>query len=117
VISKDFDILKKKQIPGHVTKWNRPSFFGFDSKTVIGDGFTRFMNLVSVSLVKQAVSPKPKLKLVSVSTNMDHALSLLTDERPDATTHATHATISRPADGRRLSWPELTVACSGPRES
>jgi len=38
VISKDFDILKK-QIPVHVTKWNQPSSFGFDSETVIGDGF------------------------------------------------------------------------------
>ena len=29
VISIGFDILKKKQIPGHVTKWNPPSFFRF----------------------------------------------------------------------------------------
>jgi len=40
---------------------------------MIGDGFTRFANPVSVSLVKQAVSLKPKLEPVSVS--MDHALS------------------------------------------
>jgi len=44
-------------------------FFGFDSKTVIGDGFTTFANPVSVSLVKQAVSVNPKLEKVSVSTN------------------------------------------------
>jgi len=62
-------ISKKKQIPEHVTKWNPPSFFGFDSETVIGDGFTRFANPVSVSLVKQAVSLKLKLEPVSVSTN------------------------------------------------
>ena len=36
---------------------------------MIGDGFARFANPVSVSLVKQAVSPKPKLGPVSVSTN------------------------------------------------
>ena len=35
---------------------------------MIGDGFTRFANPVSVSLVKQAVSLKPKLEPVSVST-------------------------------------------------
>jgi len=64
VISKDFDILKKKQIPGHVTKWNLPSFFGFDSETVIWDGFTRFANPVSVLLVKQALSQKSKLEPV-----------------------------------------------------
>jgi len=69
VISKDFDILKNKQIPGHVTKWNPPSFLGFDSKTMIGDGFTRFAISVLASLVKQAVSLKPKLKPISVSTN------------------------------------------------
>ena len=68
MISKDFDILKKNKIPGHVTKWN-PPFFGFDSETVIGDGFTRFANPVSVSFVKQAVSLKPKLEPISVSTN------------------------------------------------
>ena len=44
-------------------------FFGFDGETVIGDGFTRFANPVSVSLLKQAVSMKPKLEPVSVSTN------------------------------------------------
>jgi len=47
----------------------RHLFFGFDSETVIGDGFTKFANTVSVSLVKQAVSLKPKLEPVSVSTN------------------------------------------------
>jgi len=36
---------------------------------VIGDGFTRFANPVSVSLVKQTVSLKPKLEPVSDSTN------------------------------------------------
>ena len=36
---------------------------------MIGDGFTRFENPVSVSLVKQGVSLKPKLEAVSVSTN------------------------------------------------
>jgi len=72
VISKDFDILKK------TNSWAcncgiRHLFFGFDSETVIGDGFTRFANSVSVSLVKQAISLKPilkpKLEPVSVSTN------------------------------------------------
>jgi len=43
----------------------RHLFFGFDSETVIGDGFTRFANPVSVSLVKQAVSLKPKVEPVS----------------------------------------------------
>ena len=43
-------------------------FFGFDSETVIGHSFTRFANPVSVSLVKQAVSLKPKLEPVSVSS-------------------------------------------------
>jgi len=62
-------IFSKKTNPGHVTKWNPPSFFGFDSETVIGDGFTRFANPVSVSLVKQVVSLKPKLEPVSESTN------------------------------------------------
>jgi len=48
VISKDFDILKKK-IPGHVTKWNPPSFFRFrqlnrdrDSGMVSPDSPIRF---------------------------------------------------------------------------
>ena len=36
---------------------------------MIEDGFTRFANPVSVSLVKQAVSLKPKLEPVSDSTN------------------------------------------------
>jgi len=58
VISKDFDIIKKP-ISGH--KWNPPSFFGFDSETVIGDGFTRFANPVSVSLVKPAVSDETEI--------------------------------------------------------
>ena len=54
----------------NVTKWNPPSFFGFDSETVIGDGFTRFANPVSVLLLKQVVSLKQKLEPVSVSTNL-----------------------------------------------
>ena len=36
---------------------------------MIGDDFTRFANPISVSFVKQAVSLKPKLEPVSVSTN------------------------------------------------
>ena len=68
MISKDFDILKK-QTPGHVISGIRHLFFGFDSETVIGDDFTRFANPISVSFVKQAVSLKPKLEPVSVSTN------------------------------------------------
>jgi len=68
VISKDFDI-PKKQIPGHVTEWNPPSFFRFRQRNRDRGWFHQIRESGFISLVKQAVSLKSKLKPVSVSTN------------------------------------------------
>ena len=48
---------------------------------MIGDGFTRFANPVSVLLVKQAVSLKPKLEPVSDSTNGSRDINYCTVAR------------------------------------